>query len=151
MDDEDGDGVLDSTDTCPSTETGQNVTAAGCSEAQLRSLDTDADGVSDFDDQCPETPADADVDATGCTVEPSSQSEASSSRLASFFAGESDPVTTTVGISAILLALFTLLQTNAAAAILPDAYRWVQVMRNNSKLTKEDITELNCLQSLQQD
>ena len=150
LDDEDGDGVLDSTDTCPATETGQNVTAAGCSEAQLRSLDTDADGVSDFDDQCPETPADADVDATGCTVEPSSQSEASSSRLASFFAGESDPVTTTVGISAILLALFTLLQTNAAAAILPDAFRWVQVMRNNSKLTKEEINELTFLQSLTQ-
>ena len=150
LDDEDGDGVLDPTDTCPSTEAGQNVTEAGCSEAQLRLLDTDADGVSDFDDLCPETPANNEVDASGCTVETSTQNEASSSRLASFFAGESDPVTTTVGISAILLALFTLLQTNAAAAILPDAFRWVQVMRNNTKLTKEEINELTFLQSLTQ-
>ena len=150
LDDEDGDGVLDSTDTCSGTEAGQNVTATGCSEAQLRSLDTDGDGVSDFDDLCPETSADDEVDASGCTVEASSQTEPSVSRLASFFAGESDPVTTTVGISAILLALFTLLQTNAAAAILPDAFRWVQVMRNNTKLTKEEINELTFLQSLTQ-
>ena len=55
-----------------------------------------------------------------------------------------------MGISAILFALFTLLQTNAAAAILPDAFRWVQVMRNNTKLTKEEINELTFLQSLTQ-
>ena len=59
-------------------------------------------------------------------------------------------MTTTVGIGAILLALFTLLQTNAVAAVLPDTFRWVQVLRKNSKLTKEERNELTYLQSLVQ-
>ena len=49
-----------------------------------------------------------------------------------------------------MLALFTLLQTNAAAALLPDAFRWVQVLRKNSKLTKEERNELTYLQSIVQ-
>ena len=67
-----------------------------------------------------------------------------------FFSGDSDPVTTTVGIGAILIALFGLLQTNAVAALLPETFRWVQVLRNNSKLTKEEENELTYLQSLTQ-
>ena len=59
-------------------------------------------------------------------------------------------MTTSVGIGAILLAVFTLLQSNAAAAVLPDAFRWVQVLRNNSKLSKEEENELTYLQSLVQ-
>ena len=46
--------------------------------------------------------------------------------------------------------LFTLLQTNAVAAILPDTFRWVQVLRKNSKLTKEERNELTYLQSIVQ-
>ena len=49
-----------------------------------------------------------------------------------------------------MLALFSLLQTNAVAAVLPDTFRWVQVLRNNSKLTKEELNELTYLQSLVQ-
>ncbi|WP_438995294.1 hypothetical protein, partial [Poseidonia sp.] len=56
----------------------------------------------------------------------------------------------TVSWGAILLAVFTFLQTNAAAAILPDAFRWVQVFRNNTKLSKEEENELTYLQSLVQ-
>ena len=52
-----------------------------------------------------------------------------------FFSGE---MVQTVGIGAILLAIFSLLQTNAAAAILPDAFRWVQVFRNNNNLSREE-------------
>jgi hypothetical protein len=56
----------------------------------------------------------------------------------------------TVGWGAIILALLTLLQTNAAAAVLPDALRWVQVFRRNTNLSREEINELTYLQSLVQ-
>ena len=107
-------------------------------------------GVSNAEDLCPETPAATSVDATGCALAEASDDETSTSLLSSFFSGDSDPVTTTVGVGAILLALFTLLQTNAVAAVLPDAFRWVQVMRKNSKLTKEELNELTYLQSITQ-
>ena len=150
LDDEDADGVLDSNDTCPMTGPEETVNENGCSEGQLSVLDNDADGVSNLDDLCPETPANVSVDATGCSEEISVQDDGSSSFLDSFFSGDSDPVTTTVGIGAILIALFGLLQTNAIAAILPDTFRWVQVLRKNSKLTKEEENELTYLQSLTQ-
>ena len=80
-----------------------------------------------------------------------SEEEDTSSEVSdSFFSGANDAVTTSVGIGAILLAIFTLLQTNAVAAILPDTFRWVQVLRRNSKLTKEEVNELTYLQSLVQ-
>ena len=158
LDDEDGDGVIDSDDRCDNTQSGANVSDDGCSDAQLMMLDTDLDGVSDFDDNCSDTPSGSIVDEFGCVVEESEEDEEEaeaesadeSSAFESFFSGESGPVTTTFGISAILLALFTLLQTNAAAAILPDAFRWIQVMRKNSKLTKEERNELTYLQSIVQ-
>ena len=150
LDDEDGDGVLDSDDACPFTEPGETVDNKGCSEGQLNVLDTDADGVSNLNDLCPNTPANVSVDASGCERAASVQGGDSSSFLDAFFSGESDPVTTTVGIGAILIALFGLLQTNAVAALLPETFRWVQVLRNNSKLTKEEENELTYLQSLTQ-
>ena len=150
LDDEDEDGVIDSEDACPSTASGENVSQTGCSDVQLSLLDTDGDGVSNAEDLCPETPATTSVDATGCPLAEEEDDETSTSLLSSFFSGESAPVTTTVGVGAILLALFTLLQTNAVAAVLPDAFRWVQVMRKNSKLTKEELNELTYLQSITQ-
>ncbi|MEC7167493.1 MAG: thrombospondin type 3 repeat-containing protein [Candidatus Thermoplasmatota archaeon] len=153
LDDTDGDGILDSVDECPETELEQSVSEDGCSEAQLMSLDSDGDGVSDFDDTCPNTPEGSTVDVNGCVIEPTQETEEdeeATSAFESFFSGEGDTVTTTLGISAILLALFTLLQTNAAAALLPDAFRWVQVLRKNSKLTKEERNELTYLQSIVQ-
>ena len=150
LDDEDGDGVLDTDDTCPSTGLEETVNDEGCSEGQLSVLDTDADGVSNLDDLCPDTPTNVSVDASGCALNDADDEEVSSSLLDSFFSGDSDPVTTTVGIGAVLIALFALLQTNAVAAVLPDAFRWVQVLRKNSKLTKEEENELTYLQSLTQ-
>ena len=150
LDDEDGDGVLDTDDACPTTGLEETVNDEGCSEGQLSVLDTDADGVSNLDDLCPDTPANVSVDASGCALNDADDEEVSSSLLDSFFSGDSDPVTTTVGIGAVLIALFALLQTNAVAAVLPDAFRWVQVLRKNSKLTKEEENELTYLQSLTQ-
>ena len=114
-------------------------------------IDTDGDGVSDLDDNCPGTSPNTSVDAFGCeVVESQNEEQEPTSAFESFFSGDSDPVTTTVGIGAILLALFTLLQTNAVAAVLPDTFRWVQVLRKNSKLTKEERNELTYLQSIVQ-
>ena len=149
LDDTDGDGILDSLDECPETELGQSVSEVGCSDAQLMTIDTDGDGVSDLDDTCPGTPEGTTVDAFGCQVQQSEGDDEATSEAESFFSG-SDTVTTTLGVSAVLLALFTLLQTNAAAALLPDAFRWVQVLRKNSKLTKEERNELTYLQSIVQ-
>ena len=114
-------------------------------------LDSDNDSVPDIVDDCPETSPGAVVDADGCEIEETQEdNEPSSSGFEAFFSGNADPVTTTVGVGAILLAVFTLLQTNAVAAVLPDAFRWVQVLRKNSKLTKEERNELTYLQSLVQ-
>ena len=150
LDDADGDGILDSEDKCPSTEIGQEVSEVGCSDAQLELLDSDSDGVSDIDDICPGTPPETVVDAYGCEIVESEEENEPTSGFESFFSGESGTVTTTLGVSAVLLALFTLLQTNAAAALLPDAFRWMQVLRKNSKLTKEEQNELTYLQSIVQ-
>ena len=150
LDDDDGDGVLDPQDECPSTELGQDVSEQGCSEAQLRLLDEDSDGVSDFEDVCPYTPPNTSVNPVGCVEIAEEDEEESTSALASFFAGQNDPVRTTVGVGAILLALFSLLQTNAVAAVLPDAFRWMQVLRKNAKLSEEEHAELQYLQSITQ-
>ena len=151
LDDDDGDGVLNDDDDCPFTDPEETVNADGCSEGQLSVLDDDNDGVSNFNDLCPNTAANVSVDATGCAVTGDGGDEGvSSSLLDAFFSGDADPVTTTVGIGAILIALFGLLQTNAVAALLPETFRWVQVLRNNTKLTKEEENELTYLQSLTQ-
>jgi hypothetical protein len=149
LDDADGDGVLDPDDACSSTGLGQTVTETGCSDAQLSLLDSDGDGVSDLDDTCPGTPEGTTVDAFGCELQESEGGDEATSEAESFFSG-GGTVTTTLGVSAVLLALFTLLQTNAAAALLPDAFRWVQVLRKNSRLTKEEQNELTYLQSIVQ-
>ena len=72
------------------------------------------------------------------------------SYLDSLFSGNTETITQTAGFGAILLALLALLQTNFVAALLPDAFRWVQVLRRSNKLSKEEIKELNYLQSLVQ-
>ena len=113
-------------------------------------LDSDNDSVPDLVDDCPETSPGVVVDADGCEIEETQEDNEPSSGFEAFFSGNADPVTTTVGVGAILLAVFTLLQTNAVAAVLPDAFRWVQVLRKNSKLTKEERNELTYLQSLVQ-
>ena len=75
LDDEDGDGVIDSDDRCDNTQSGANVSDVGCSDAQLMLLDTDSDGVSDFDDNCSDTPSGSIVDEFGCVVEESEEDD----------------------------------------------------------------------------
>ena len=59
-DDQDGDGVRDSSDKCPFTPAGVAVDSDGCA------LDSDGDGVPDYLDQCPDTPKGSVVDTEGC-------------------------------------------------------------------------------------
>ena len=79
-----------------------------------------------------------------------SDSETEESFIESLMSGDRDTVTTTVGFGAIFLAIVALLQTNMVAAMLPEAFKWVQVLRRSHKLTGEEEKELVYLQSLVQ-
>jgi DNA-directed RNA polymerase subunit F len=103
-----------------------------------------------MEDNCPFTIPGRIVDANGCEIEESDDDDDSNTILEGLLSGDGGAVTTTVGIGAILLAILALLQTNAVAAMLPETFRWVQVLRNNSKLTKEERNELTYLQSIVQ-
>jgi hypothetical protein len=109
-------------------------------------VDADGDGVLDEDDECPGTPVGTEVDSLGCAVTVQNEDEVVASEE-DFFSSELGQA---VGWGALLLAVFTFLQTNMAASVLPDAVKWVQVFRNNSKLSKEEENELTYLQSLVQ-
>ncbi|MEO2121333.1 MAG: thrombospondin type 3 repeat-containing protein, partial [Candidatus Poseidoniia archaeon] len=61
--DTDGDGVHDSSDSCPGTIPAFVADADGCAPYQL---DSDGDGIADNHDQCPGTPAGATVNGLGC-------------------------------------------------------------------------------------
>ena len=61
--DTDGDGVVDSKDTCPDTPAGIKVDEFGCP------FDSDNDGVPDYLDECPGTPQGAPVDKKGCPID----------------------------------------------------------------------------------
>ena len=108
--------------------------------------DSDGDGIPDEFDKCPNTPIGTMIDITGCELTINDDGTIDLPEDG-FFSGD---LAQTVGWGAIILALLTLLQTNAAAAVLPDAFRWVQVFRRNNKLSKEEVDELTYLQSLVQ-
>nr|AIF20146.1 OmpA-OmpF porin, OOP family protein (TC.OOP) [uncultured marine group II/III euryarchaeote KM3_88_E02] len=63
--DSDGDGILDSKDSCPNTELNAEVNSDGCSSNQV---DSDGDGVYDYQDQCADTVDGATVDNIGCAM-----------------------------------------------------------------------------------
>jgi OOP family OmpA-OmpF porin len=63
--DADGDGVMDSADSCSGTPAGDAVDARGCPLPK----DADGDGVVDARDRCASTPAGARVDTNGCPVD----------------------------------------------------------------------------------
>ena len=117
-------------------------------------LDTDSDGVLDSEDLCAETTEGVTVDENGCEIKTQYEEESDSgteeSFIESLMSGDRDTVTTTVGFGAIVLAILALLQTNMVAAMLPEAFKWVQVLRRSHKLTGEEIKELTFLQSLVQ-
>ena len=140
--DVDGNGIADIFELNETNQTNQT-------NGTMTELDSDGDGVLDTDDACPGTKVDTQVDNFGCKVVDTQNTE-SDSIIDSFMSGNSGTITTTVGIGAIMIALFSLLQTNLVAALLPDAFRWVQVLRKKSKLSTEEVNELTYLQSLVQ-
>ena len=109
-------------------------------------LDSDGDGVPDEFDACPDTPFGTLIGLDGCELNINDDGTIDVPENPFL----SKDLVQTVGWGALVLALLTLLQTNAAAAILPDAFRWVQVFRRHSKLTQEEENELTYLQSLVQ-
>ena len=119
-------------------------------DTSIEELDSDNDGIADANDICPNTPLADVVDSQGCTIEVVSEESTEEDSFLGSILGGDDTLTQTVGIGAILLALFAMLQTNAVMAILPDAFRWMQVVRTSKKLSNEEMNELNYLQSLVQ-
>ena len=138
--DSDADGVDDLYDLCPSTVADGYVDIDGCL------FDQDGDGVDDLKDACPDSNPQVSVNVNGCAVE----SDEEKSFLDSFRSGDQGAVLQTVGIGAVLIALFGFLQTNLVAALLPDSVRWLRVFKGNSKLNKEEVQELEYLKSLVQ-
>lgn len=141
--DSDSDGVLDSEDACPNSALGTYVDDVGCI------IDSDGDGIDDLTDICPNTTLGAQVTVEGCELSIQGDEE-EQSFIDSLLSGGSDSVRTTVGFGAIMVAFFALLQTNFVAAMLPDAFRWMQVLRRSNQLSKEERGELTYLQSLVQ-
>ena len=129
-------------DYCP--ETSGNSTADG----YYGCLDDDGNGVANMFEPIVEN--NTTTDTGNDDGETTQQDEDSDSYIDSLLSGDAGTMTQTVGFGAILLAFLALLQTNIAAAILPDAFRWVQVLRKNSKLSKEEENELSYLQSVVQ-
>ena len=120
-------------------------------ETPVEEFDSDNDGITDANDICPNTPPLSVVDSEGCVIEVAGEeSTEEDSFFGSLLDGDGDTLTQTVGIGAILLALFAMLQTNAVMGVLPDAFRWMQVLRTSKKLSKEEMNELTYLQSLVQ-
>jgi outer membrane autotransporter protein len=63
--DDDGDGVSNDADACPSTPEGEAVNGIGCGPSQR---DSDRDGIDNAADQCPGTPAGEGVNGVGCSA-----------------------------------------------------------------------------------
>ncbi|MDC3245421.1 hypothetical protein OAT52_00480, partial [bacterium] len=110
-------------------------------------VDQDGDGVGDSVDQCPNTQSDIEVNVEGCAI---SNNDKSDTIIDELLAGDTDAIVRTVGIGAIIIAVIGFMQTNFIAAMLPDAFRWVQVFRKKSKLSAEEEMELGHLQSVVQ-
>ena len=140
--DANNDGIAD---VLESSNGGQNGT--------IGDVDSDFDGIINSLDKCPNTPIDAIVDIDGCEIDLgdlNGNDNDDDGFMESFFSGEGETTTNIIGISAILLAIFALLQTNAIAGLLPETFRWVQVLRRNNNLTREEKNELTYLQSVVQ-
>ena len=139
--DADNDGIADLLDFCPNSLPGEIVDSEGCL------LDQDGDGVGNSVDQCPNTQTGSEVNVEGCAIATSDNTDTIIDEL---LAGDTDAIVRTVGMGAILIAVIGFMQTNFIAAMLPDAFRWVQVFRNKSKLSAEEQMELGHLQSVVQ-
>ena len=140
QEDSDNDGVADLNDRCPTTVALGYVDDDGCL------IDEDSDGVDDLKDACPGTTTGALVDAIGCEF----TTDEERTFLEALSSGDRAAMVQTVGLGAVLVALFSILQTNMVAALLPDSIRWLKVFRRASKLNAEERRELEYLKSLVQ-
>ncbi|NNF51908.1 MAG: hypothetical protein HKN59_05680 [Gammaproteobacteria bacterium] len=86
--DSDGDGVVDGSDQCPDTPSGESVDASGCT---LPPPDSDGDGVADADDLCSDTPPGEEVDGDGCSIPTAGEEAAWNNDILVGGAGSSQP------------------------------------------------------------
>lgn len=136
--DTDQDGVIDIYDVCSGTLPSTYVDDEGCI------IDQDSDGVDDLKDQCPNTARNVEVNAGGCEV------KEEVGYVENLMAGDTETIAQTVGMGAIIIAILGFMQSNLAAALLPDTFRWLQFMKKKSKLSTEEELELRHLQSIVQ-
>lgn len=117
------------------------------------STDSDGDGVIDENDLCPNTPWDVLVDLEGCSItnqEEIIETEEDGNFANKLLSGEPAAIASTVGVSAILIALIGFLQSNMIAAMLPETLRGLQFLKRKTKLNSEERRELIHLQSVVQ-
>jgi len=104
LDDEDGDGVLDSSDHCRFTPSGVAVDGRGCAR------DGDGDGVPNYLDQCPKTPLGRVVDLNGCEYGAADANKPVSSRSVLF---EFDSASLSSDAKSVLDSLLPTIQSHS--------------------------------------
>ena len=105
----DGDGICDIDDDCPSNPDCDDDGLVDGDDPDSTNPDCDNDGVLDSEDNCPFTISGRIVDANGCEIDESGDDD-SNTILEGLLSGDGGAVTTTVGIGAILLAIFMILE-----------------------------------------
>jgi hypothetical protein len=108
-------------------------------------------------DLCPVQPADQssrDGCPTAISAEPPAEEGSLGERIGGAIASgdfaslADEPVVRTFGLTALLIAFLTFLQTNLVTQFLPESLRFLQLSRRKNKLSDEEVTELHNIQSL---
>ena len=139
LNDFDGDNVPDDSDNCPDSRPLATVDQYGCAR------DSDGDGIPNDGDNCDNSRLDLEVDQYGCNI-------AEESIVESFVEGveSNKAISSSIGIGAIMLALFALIKTNVLAGLIPDSLKVIRSLSRKSNLSKEEQKELEYLQTVVQ-
>ena len=139
LSDFDGDGVSDDNDNCPDSRPSATVNQYGCAR------DADGDGIPNDGDKCENSRLDLEIDQYGCNIVEESVVE-------SFMQGveSNQAISSSIGIGAILLAVFALIKTNVLAGLIPDTLKAIRSISRKNNLSKEEQKELEYLQTVVQ-
>ena len=139
LSDFDRDGVSDDNDNCPDSRPSATVNQYGCAR------DADGDGIPNDGDKCENSRLDLEIDQYGCNIIEESVVE-------SFIQGveSNQAISSSIGIGAILLAVFALVKTNVLAGLIPDTLKVIRSISRKNNLSKEEQKELEYLQTVVQ-